>query len=73
MLLTSAIFVSALTDPDGGAGWSPNLVVFDFITLPLALVFHIFGEPEQIDPPVRRGVVHRAAARQPGVDRRCSR
>jgi ABC-2 type transport system permease protein len=50
-LLTSAIFVDALTDPDGGAGWSPNLVVFDFITLPLALVFHIFREPEQIEPP----------------------
>ena len=51
MLLTSAIFVSSLTDQDGGAGWSPNLVVFDFITLPLALVFHIFGETEQIDRP----------------------
>ena len=48
-LLTSAIFVSALTDQDGGAGWSPNLVVFDFITLPLALVFRIFKE--DIDPP----------------------
>jgi len=51
MLLTSAIFVSALTEPDGGAGWSPNLVVFDFINLPLTLVFHIFGEPEQIERP----------------------
>ena len=51
MLLTSAIFVSSLTDQEGGAGWSPNLVVFDFITLPLALVFHIFGETEQIDRP----------------------
>ena len=51
MLLTSAIFVSSLTDQEGGAGWSPNLVVFDFITLPLALVFHIFGEAEQIDRP----------------------
>jgi ABC-type multidrug transport system permease subunit len=51
MLLTSAIFVSALTDTDGGAGWSPNLVVFNFITLPLALVFHIFGETEHIDRP----------------------
>jgi ABC-2 type transport system permease protein len=51
MLLTSAIFVNALTEPDGGAGWSPNLVVFDFITLPLTLVFHIFGEPEQIERP----------------------
>ena len=50
-LLTSAIFVDALTDPDGGAGWSPNLVVFDFITLPLALVFHIFRETEQIERP----------------------
>ena len=48
-LLTSAIFVSALTDRDGGAGWSPNLVVFDFITLPLALVFRIFED--DIDPP----------------------
>lgn len=48
MLLTSAIFVSALTDPDGGAHWSPNLVVLNFITLPVALVFHIFGEPEHI-------------------------
>ena len=51
MLLTSAIFVSSLTDQEGGAGWSPNLVAFDFITLPLALVFHIFGEAEQIDRP----------------------
>lgn len=51
MLLTSAIFVSSLTDPEGGAGWSPNLVVFNFITLPLALVFHIFRETEQIDRP----------------------
>jgi ABC-2 type transport system permease protein len=51
MLLTSAIFVSALTEPDGGAGWSPTLVVFDFITLPLAFVFHIFGEEELIDRP----------------------
>lgn len=50
MLLTSAIFVSALTDPDGAA-WSPNLLVFDFISLPLALVYHIFGETEQIDYP----------------------
>ena len=49
-LLTSAIFVSALTDQDGGgAGWSPNLVVFDFISLPLALVFRIFED--DIDPP----------------------
>src|SRR6186997_3162951 len=48
-LLTSAIFVSSLTDQDAGAGWSPNLVVFDFITLPLALVFRIFGD--DIDPP----------------------
>jgi len=51
LLLASAIFVDALTAPDNGAGWSPNLVVFDFITLPLALVFHIFDEPEQIDRP----------------------
>jgi ABC-2 type transport system permease protein len=50
MLLTSAIFVSALTDPDGAA-WSPNLLVFNFISLPLTLVFHIFGETEQIDYP----------------------
>ena len=48
-LLTSAIFVGALTEPDGGAGWSPNLVVFDFITLPLAVVFRIFDD--DIDPP----------------------
>jgi len=48
-LLTSAIFVSSLTDQDAGAGWSPNLVVFDFITLPLALVFRIFED--DIDPP----------------------
>lgn len=48
-LLTSAIFVSALTDPGGGAEWSPNLVVFDLITLPLALIFRIFGD--DIDPP----------------------
>jgi ABC-type multidrug transport system permease subunit len=47
-LLTSAIFVSALTDPDGGAGWSPNLVVLNFIDLPLTLVFHIFGEADRI-------------------------
>jgi ABC-2 type transport system permease protein len=50
-LLTSAIFVSALTDPDSGAGWSPNLVVFNFIDLPLSLVFHIFRETDQIDQP----------------------
>jgi ABC-type transport system involved in multi-copper enzyme maturation permease subunit len=46
-LLTSAIFVSALTDPDGAA-WSPNLVVLNFIDLPLTLVFHIFGETDKI-------------------------
>jgi ABC-2 type transport system permease protein len=53
MLMTSAIFVSALTDVDEGAGWSPNLLVFDLITLPLALVFHIFGTPEDIERPYR--------------------
>jgi hypothetical protein len=51
MLMTSAIVVGTLTEPDG-AGWSPNLFVFDFITLPVALVFHIFGEGDQLDPPV---------------------
>lgn len=52
MLLTSAIFVHALTDRGpGGAGWSPNILVFNFIDLPLALVFHIFRETNQIDTP----------------------
>jgi ABC-type transport system involved in multi-copper enzyme maturation permease subunit len=51
MLLTSAIFVHALTDPRGGAGWSPKLVVFNFIRLPLSLVFHIFNDPAQHDYP----------------------
>jgi ABC-2 type transport system permease protein len=50
-LMTSAIFVSALTVDDGGAGWSPNLLVFDLITLPLALVFHVFGTPEELEQP----------------------
>ena len=47
VVYTAAIFVSALTDPDGAA-WSPNLVVLNFIDLPLTLVFHIFGETDKI-------------------------
>jgi len=52
MLLASQGFIHALTDRGpGGAGWSPNLIVFNFIMLPVALVFHIFGEASKIETP----------------------
>jgi ABC-2 type transport system permease protein len=50
-LMTSAIFVGALTDTEAGAGWSPNLLVFDLITLPLALVHHVFGAAGDLEQP----------------------
>ena len=53
MLLTSAIFVGSLTDEEGGAVVA-NLVVFDFITLPLfARVPHLRRDGAD-RPPVRR-------------------
>jgi ABC-2 type transport system permease protein len=44
LLFASSILVGALTDVDEGAGWSPNLIVFDLFSLPFTLVFHIFGQ-----------------------------
>ena len=44
LLFASNIVVSALADPESGAGWSPNLIVFDLFVLPFTLVFHIFGQ-----------------------------
>jgi ABC-2 type transport system permease protein len=51
LLLTSAIVVGTLTDPQAAA-WSPNLIVVDFISLPVTFVFHIFDEVGQLDPPM---------------------
>lgn len=51
LLMTSSIFVAALTEPDGGAGWSPNLIVFDLINLPLMLVYHVFGAGAEFGEP----------------------
>ena len=50
ILMTSAIVVGTLTEPDGAA-WSPNLFVLDFVTLPVALVFHIFRDRDELGPP----------------------
>jgi ABC-2 type transport system permease protein len=51
MLFASNVLVAALTDSEGGAGWSPNLFVFDLFVLPFTLVFHIFGQGSDVGEP----------------------
>jgi ABC-2 type transport system permease protein len=50
VLMASNVLASGLSSQDG-AGWSPNLVVFDLLVLPLGLVYHIFGEGPGIGEP----------------------
>jgi ABC-2 type transport system permease protein len=50
LLFASNILVSGLTDTEG-AGWSPNLIVFNLFWLPFVFVFHIFGQGADIGDP----------------------
>jgi ABC-type transport system involved in multi-copper enzyme maturation permease subunit len=47
LLFGSSIVGGVLSDPEA-AGWSPNFAALDIFTLPFAVVFHIFGQGEEL-------------------------
>jgi ABC-type transport system involved in multi-copper enzyme maturation permease subunit len=51
LLFASSAVVTPLVSREG-AGWSPNLLVFNLFTLPFTLVAHIWGEGHKLDAPV---------------------